>query len=215
MDQFDEEAVGATIRANERLARDPRAIAAHYDRGQIVIDLSTGYQVSFAATRAQGLAGASSSDLAEIEISPSGYGLHWPKLDADLWLPALLEGMFGSRAWMAARLGAEGGKATSDAKAAAARENGKRGGRPRNVSRPWRMRASVGKPAAHPMTARKSARKPRLKRKAAAKASAPRKPARKASRGKPKSKSKAGMEWLRSQHRKAAAKRRPHGKVRA
>jgi hypothetical protein len=130
MDQFDEEAVGATIRAKEHLARDPRAIAAHYDRGQIVVDLSTGYRVSFAATRAQGLAGASSSDLAEIEITPSGYGLHWPKLDADLWLPALLEGVFGSRAWMAARLGAEGGKATSDAKAAAARENGKRGGRP-------------------------------------------------------------------------------------
>ena len=86
--------------------------------------------MSFAAERAQGLAGASPSDLAEIEITPSGYGLHWPKLDADLWLPALLEGVFGSRVWMAARLGAEGGKVTSDAKAAAARENGKRGGRP-------------------------------------------------------------------------------------
>ena len=153
MDQFDEEAVGATIRAKERLRSDPRAIAAHYDRGQIVIDLSTGYQVSFAASRAQGLAGASSSDLAEIEITPSGYGLHWPKLDADLWLPALLEGMFGSRAWMAARLGAEGGKATSDAKAAAARENGKRGGRPREarkakaVRKTRRAKASKAKPA--------------------------------------------------------------------
>jgi hypothetical protein len=191
MDQFDEEAVGATIRAKERLKSDPRAIAAHYDRGQIVIDLSTGYQVSFAAARAQGLAGASSSDLAEIEITPSGYGLHWPKLDADLWLPALLEGLFGSRAWMAARLGAEGGKATSDAKAAAARENGKRGGRPRKA---------------------KAATKPRLKRKAR-KASTPRKPARKASRSKPKAKSKAaaGLEWLRSQRRQAeATKRRQH-----
>jgi hypothetical protein len=133
MDQFDEEAVAATIRANERLARDPRAIAARYEDGQIVIDLSTRYHVSFAAERAQGLAGASPSDLAEIEIAPSGYGLHWPKLDADLWLPALLEGVFGSRNWMAARLGAEGGKATSDAKAAAARENGKRGGRPKRA----------------------------------------------------------------------------------
>jgi hypothetical protein len=78
MDQFDEEVVGATLRAKERLRSDPRAVAARYDRGQIVVDLSTGYQVSFAAARAQGLAGASSSDLAEIEIIPSGYGLHWP-----------------------------------------------------------------------------------------------------------------------------------------
>jgi hypothetical protein len=178
MDQFDEEVVGATIRAKERLRSDPRAIAARYEDGQIVIDLSTGYRVSFSPERAQGLAGAAPSDLAEIEITPSGYGLHWAKLDADLWLPALLEGVFGSRTWMAARLGAEGGKATSDAKAAAARENGALGGRPRKGV---------------------AARKPRPKRK----------PARKASRSKSKTKSKAaaGLEWLRSQRRRAAAKR--------
>jgi hypothetical protein len=146
MDQFDEEAIGATMRADERLARDPRAIAARYEDGRIVIDLSTHYRVSFSPERAQGLAGATPSDLAEIEITPSGYGLHWPKLDADLWLPALLEGVFGSRAWMAARLGAEGGKATSDAKAAAARENGKRGGRPRTrKAKPARKASKTSK----------------------------------------------------------------------
>ena len=189
MDQFDEEVVGATIRAKERLRSDPRAIAARYEDGQIVIDLSTGYRVSFSPECAQGLAGAAPSDLAEIEITPSGYGLHWPKLDADLWLPALLEGVFGSRAWMAAHLGAEGGKARSPAKAAAARENGTLGGRPRKGV---------------------AARKPRLKRKAAAKASTLRKPAPKASRSKSKTKRKAvaGLEWLRSQRRKAVAKRR-------
>jgi hypothetical protein len=35
--------------------------------------------------------------------------LHWPKLDADLYAPALLQGIFGSRKWMtghAARLSA-------------------------------------------------------------------------------------------------------------
>jgi hypothetical protein len=194
MDQFDEEVVGATIRANERLRSDPRAIAARYEDGQIVIDLSTRYRVSFAPERAQGLADASPSDLAEIEITPSGYGLHWPKLDADLWLPALLEGVFGSRTWMATRLGAEGGKATSDAKAAAARENGTLGGRPRKGM---------------------AAGKPRLKRKAR-KASTPRKPARKASRLKPKAKSKAAerMVLLRSARRRSA-KRRQHTKARA
>ena len=99
--------------------------------------------MSFAAERAQGLAGASPSDLAEIEITPSGYGLHWPRLDADLWLPALLEGVFGSRAWMAARLGAEGGKATSDAKVAAARENGKRGGQPKRARKAKTVRKAA------------------------------------------------------------------------
>ncbi len=73
------------------------------------------------------------ADLAEIEISPSGFGIHFPRLDADLYLPALLQGVFGSKAWMAAQLGATGGKARTEAKRAAARVNGKRGGRPRKV----------------------------------------------------------------------------------
>jgi hypothetical protein len=70
-------------------------------------------------------------DLGEIEISPSGLGIHFPKLDADLYLPALLEGFLGSRRWMATEMGKRGGRVTSDAKATAARENGKLGGRPR------------------------------------------------------------------------------------
>jgi len=99
----------------------------------VVIELSTGYEVAFPPRGAQGLERAKPADLDVIEISPSGFGLHFPKLDADLWLPALLEGVFGSRRWMAALLGARGGRAKSKAKARAARVNGKRGGRPRKA----------------------------------------------------------------------------------
>jgi hypothetical protein len=57
--------------------------------------------------------------------------MHWPRLDADLYVPGLLSGALGSRAWMAAQLGAEGGRASTPAKAEAARANGAKGGRPR------------------------------------------------------------------------------------
>jgi len=112
------------------------AVSARYDRGtaRIVVDLNTGVQVAFPSQLAEGLAGASEDDLAEIEISPAGLGLHWPKLDADVYVPALLQGVFGSKRWMAAQLGAKGGQARSSAKAAAARENGRKGGRPRKVA---------------------------------------------------------------------------------
>jgi hypothetical protein len=131
MDEFEL----ATKRGERRRAGEPAAVAARYDRarGRVVIELSTGYEVAFAPRRAQGLERAKPSDLDVIEISPSGFGLHFPKLDADLWLPALLEGVFGSRRWMAARLGARGGKAKGKAKARAARANGKLGGRPRKA----------------------------------------------------------------------------------
>jgi len=42
-----------------------------------------------------------------------------------------MQGVFGSKKWMAAELGAAGGKASTAAKVAAARENGRKGGRPR------------------------------------------------------------------------------------
>ena len=73
------------------------------------------------------------SDLSKIEITPTGLGLHWPRLDADLYLPALMEGVFGSRRWMARVMGKAGGRSTSSAKQSAARVNGRLGGRPRKI----------------------------------------------------------------------------------
>lgn len=65
-----------------------------------------------------------------MEVEGNGYGLHWESLDADLTVPGLLAGIFGSTAWMR-ELGRRGGSAASEAKARAARENGRKGGRPR------------------------------------------------------------------------------------
>lgn len=111
------------------------AVSARYDRHRhrVVVRLHTGLELAFPPRLAEGLKDAAADDLAEIEISPSGLGLHWPRLDADLYVPALLEGAFGSRRWMAAELGAKGGRARSEAKARSARENGSKGGRPRKL----------------------------------------------------------------------------------
>ncbi len=126
----------ANQRANDVQASLPRAVSAHYDRksGRVVIQLSSNLEISFSAHDAQGLGGASPSQLEEIEITPSGFGIHFPKLDADLYLPALLEGFFGSKKWMASRLGQAGGRSKSAAKQGASRANGRLGGRPKRES---------------------------------------------------------------------------------
>lgn len=113
-----------------------QAVAARYDRrvGRIVVALGSGLELAFPPRLAEGLEGASIEDLSEIEVTPSGLGLHWPRLDADLYVPGLIEGVFGSKAWMARELGARGGRAQSAAKARAARANGRKGGRPRKVA---------------------------------------------------------------------------------
>lgn len=127
-----EEFEAAKTRGEARM-RGPRAESAQYDvgRDRIVVRLTTGGELAFAPRDVQDLQHASPDDLDPIEVEPFGLGLHFPKLDADLYVPALLEGIFGSKSWMAARLGAAGGRTRSAAKAAASRENGKRGGRPR------------------------------------------------------------------------------------
>jgi hypothetical protein len=123
----------ANRKARELHASVPRAVNARYDRriGRVVITLSTNLDVAFSPRDAEGLENASPAQLDTIEISPSGFGIHFPKLDADIYLPALLDGFLGSRKWIASRLGAEGGKARSAAKTSAAKRNGRRGGRPR------------------------------------------------------------------------------------
>ncbi|MDR0275649.1 MAG: DUF2442 domain-containing protein [Burkholderiaceae bacterium] len=109
------------------------AVSARYDPryDRVLVGLNTGVHVAFPVELAEGLSGACPADLAEIEISPAGTGLHWPRLDADLYIPALLQGVFGSKSWMARQLGAAGGSVRSNAKTAAARANGLKGGRPR------------------------------------------------------------------------------------
>jgi hypothetical protein len=107
-----------------------------YDRstGRVVIHLSSKLIVSFSPEDVEGLEGANPAQLHDIEISPSGFGLHFPAVDADLYVPALLEGFLGSKSWMAARLGQSGGRSRSRRKGGASRANGKLGGRPKKVA---------------------------------------------------------------------------------
>lgn len=127
--QFD----AANRRGRETKAGLPAVIKVHYDAriDRVILTLASGLELAFAPALAQGLAGAQAPDLDVAEISPSGLGVHFPRLDADLYIPALLEGFLGTKRWMASENGKLGGKSVSEPKAAAARQNGKLGGRPK------------------------------------------------------------------------------------
>jgi hypothetical protein len=123
----------AEARGHKVLDNEPRASTARYDRrsGRVVIELLNGCAYAFPVRLVQELQNASADDLTEIETDKIGLNLHWPALDVDLYVPALVAGIFGTRAWMAEELARVAGRATSPAKAAAARANGAKGGRPR------------------------------------------------------------------------------------
>lgn len=116
---------------NGRIAQqaEPRATAVRYDKknSRIIVDLTNGCTFAFPPRIAQGLEAATDDELASVEILGAGYGLHWEALDTDFTVGGLLAGVFGTKTYMARRAG----QATSSAKAAAARVNGAKGGRPK------------------------------------------------------------------------------------
>lgn len=79
----------ASRRASGLQATVPRAVLAKYDRrtGRIAIHLSSNLIVSFAPADVEGLEEAKPSQLGKIEISPCGFGLHFPEIDADVYIP--------------------------------------------------------------------------------------------------------------------------------
>lgn len=72
----------------------------------MVVRSNTAIEITFPVAPAEGPAGASPEDLAE--VVPTGLGPHWPRLDADLHVPALLRGVLGSGSRTAAQMGAAG-----------------------------------------------------------------------------------------------------------
>ena len=126
----------AEARGRKMLETEPRATAARYDAatGRVVVDLVNGCAYAFPSQLVQDLHGASADDLAKIEVDGPGFNLHWPALDVDLYVPALVSGIFGTRAWMTRELARAAGRTKSPAKAAAARSNGAKGGRPRKIA---------------------------------------------------------------------------------
>lgn len=96
----DEAYEAATRAGDEFYANNPHAVGARYDadRRRIVVELPNGMELTFSPRDAQGLEDATPEQLAEVRIDGVGFGLHWPTIDADLYVPSLLTGVTGTKA---------------------------------------------------------------------------------------------------------------------
>ena len=122
----------ARARGQKRL-EDPSAVVdAHYDRASDAVRLAFrgGGSMTIPRQLIPGLEGQPASALESVSVSPAGDALLWPSIDADVYVSGLVERAFGHRLF-AASAGRSGGRRKSKAKAAAARLNGAKGGRPR------------------------------------------------------------------------------------
>jgi len=128
----DEQIEAARVRARQFRVDDRRAVRVRYEKKPdlVTLHLDDGVRISIPRGMLEGLQDASAAQLAKVEILGRGTGIHWPLLDVDHYVPGLLNHIFGTSRWMT-ELGRRGGSATSANKAAAARANGKKGGRPK------------------------------------------------------------------------------------
>ena len=126
-----EQIAQANARGKAFREANPHALAARYDAkaDRMIVELTNGATFAFPPHLVEGLHDASPAEIAEVEVIGAGFGLHWEALDLDYTVPGLVSGVFGTAKWMAA----QAGRTRSPAKAAAARANGSKGGRPRKA----------------------------------------------------------------------------------
>ncbi len=113
-------------------ASEPHAVAVHYDAatGLLHIKLRNGASVAAPARKLRGLKNADDEQLAKVRIE-NGRALFWDALDVQFSLIAALAAITGLTT--ASDSAQRAGKVRSEKKAAAARANGKMGGRPRKI----------------------------------------------------------------------------------
>jgi hypothetical protein len=95
----------------------------------LIVGLNNGRRLVLPVEDVQGLGNATDEQIQNYELLGRGTGIAFPDLDVALYVPALIEGVYGNRRWMA-QLGKKGGRAKTEAKRKAARTNGAKGGRP-------------------------------------------------------------------------------------
>ena len=110
----------ARARGKARVKHPSAVVGARYDAAADLVELrfSGGGSMSIPRSVFPGLKRASASKLAPVVVSAAGDALSWPSLDVDVYIPGLIECVFGARLFAASR-GHRGGRRGSKAKAAA------------------------------------------------------------------------------------------------
>lgn len=122
---------GARLRGQARSGDASALVDARYDAQRDMIHLMFRGGGSMAIPRAivPGLGGASAADLEAVAVSPAGDALSWRSLDANVYVPGLVERAFGTRLFAAA--GRRAARRTSTVRAAAAKVDAAKAARAR------------------------------------------------------------------------------------
>ncbi len=116
----------ARIHDNDPVAQ---SVSYHSSLSLLIVGLSNGRRLALPVEDLQGLTNATPRQMEQHELLGLGTGISFPELDVDLYVPALIEGVYGNRWWMA-NLGKKGG----GAKTTTSQKSGFKGGRPKKTA---------------------------------------------------------------------------------
>lgn len=132
----DDDIGAAMARGEEMLKTKPRARSVRYDLStdRVVIEFTDDCVFMFPPRLVRGLQDVAVEELSAVTVLGAGFVLSWDGPDVQISVEGLMDGIFGTGKFMQAEMARKAGSATSPAKAAAARSNGAKGGRPRKVA---------------------------------------------------------------------------------
>ncbi|MEI2719878.1 MAG: DUF2442 domain-containing protein [Gemmatimonadales bacterium] len=135
-DEILQQIPAARARAARVLSTQPRAKRVVFPVGSraIELQLTNGVSLRIPLALLPPLRNATTAELAELELDRFGLTLHWESLDADYGVGQLVTIALGQQTVLRASASVAGAT-KSPAKSAAARANGRKGGRPRKVAR--------------------------------------------------------------------------------
>lgn len=126
--------IDAAIAREPGQISEPLASEVLYDMQsrKIVIHFDNDCTFECPVSLLQGVGDLTDEEIAKVELTPAGWGITWSDADLDFGVNELVQGIFGTKAWMK-KIAAKGGRSRSQKKQAASRINGAKGGRPRKV----------------------------------------------------------------------------------
>jgi hypothetical protein len=129
--EIDEQVARGKAAYDEYIKGKPIATRYKFDPTNRIISIrcKDGSRIDFPVWKIRELEKASAKEIEKGYITKEGDAIHWDNLDAHYTVAGLAANVFGTREWMR-ELARRGGAKTSAAKAAAARLNGQKGGRP-------------------------------------------------------------------------------------
>lgn len=139
LEPSDEAIAEARLRGGQSPGPRAEAVGVDLPSRRITLTMSGGLDLVFDAGVVVELAEMPAEALQALRLSPSGSTLSQDALDVDIAVDGLVLHLLGASGWKEAirsKLAQEAARITSSARAAAARANGKKGGRPRHSELP-------------------------------------------------------------------------------